>query len=144
MTSNAGRGNTENEVLGLLRVTALGALVAGALGSFVLLFQASRSRPPLLMVLFVLWVSSPFLGFLVASMASKRWSVAIRTTLYVAILVVALGSPAVYASDALRPRRTQAAFVYIVVPLASWVLIALVLPLAAFISRRQSRRRSMV
>jgi len=127
------------EFLRVLRAAALVAALAGAAGSLGLLFHASHSRPPLLMVLFVIWVSSPFLAGVFASMVSKRWSVLTQATLYVAMLVVALGALAVYGNDALRPRRAQAAFVYIAVPLGSW-LIATVIPIAAFVSRRQSRR----
>ena len=60
--------------------------------------------------------------------------------LYVGMLVVALISLAVYGNDALRPRRAQAAFVYIVVPLVSWLSIAVVVPIVALIARKQSRR----
>jgi len=136
MESIQGRG----KFLRFLRPAALVAALAGVAGSLGLLFHASRSRPPLLMVLFVIWVSSPFLAAVIASVDSKRWSVLTQATLYVAMLVIALASLAVYGNDALRPRRAQAAFVYIVVPLVSWLLIAIVLPIAAIISGRRSRR----
>ena len=56
------------------------------------------------------------------------------------MLVVTLGSLAIYGDDALGHRRAQAAFVYVVVPPASWLLISMVVPIAALISRRLSRR----
>ena len=56
------------------------------------------------------------------------------------MLVLTLGSLAIYGVDALRPPRPQAAFVFIVVPPASWLVIAIVIPIAALTSGRLSRR----
>ena len=44
----------------LLRKTALVALVIGAAGSIALMLQAGRNSPRLLVVLFMMWVLSPF------------------------------------------------------------------------------------
>jgi len=123
-----------------LRTAGLVAALVGAGASLILLFQASHSRPPLLMLLFVIWVLSPFIAVIIASGVSKRWAVLTQTTLYVAMLVIAFSSLAVYGNDVLRPRRAQAAFVYIMVPLVSWLSIAVVVPIAALIARMQSRR----
>jgi hypothetical protein len=53
---------------------------------------------------------------------------------------VAPGSLVVYVADALWPRGAQGAFVFIVVPPASWLLGSAVVLLAAFVSGRRSRR----
>jgi hypothetical protein len=55
------------------------------------------------------------------------------------MLVVTLGALAIYGHDALRP-PAKAAAVYVVVPPASWLLSAIVLGIAAFLSGRLSRR----
>ena len=123
-----------------LRAAARVVVAGGAIGSLVLLFQASQSRPPLLMALFVIWVLSPFMALLGTHAFSNRWSALARATCHGIMIVLPLASLAIYANDALRPRRAQAAFVYIAVPLASWLLIAIVIPMAMFISGRQSRR----
>jgi hypothetical protein len=60
-------------------------------------------------------------------------------TLYSITLVLTLGSLAIYVYDAWRPPKAQAAFVFVVIPLASWLLIAIVAT-AAFFSARLSRR----
>ena len=49
---------------------------------------------------------------------------------------VALGSLVVYGDDARGHRRPQAAFVYVLVPPLSWLLLGISLPIATFISRR--------
>ncbi len=142
-----GRGEMTSEVsrpeggfLGRLRAAALIAVLAGAVGSVGLLLRAGQRTPRLLLVLFFFWVLSPFVALVLANVVSKRWSVLTRATLYSVMLVVTLGSLAIYGYDALRPRKAQAAFWYVVVPPASWLLMAIVVPIAALISRRLSRR----
>ncbi len=127
--------------LGILRSAALIALLAGAVGSVALtLYAGRRNASQLLMVLFVLWVLSPFVTLLWADVVSRRWTVLTRSTLYSVMLVLALGSPAIYGVNAFKPPKAQAAFVFVVVPLASWLLIAVVVPAAALISGKLLRR----
>ena len=122
-----------------LRTTALIAVVAGAIASVGLMLRAGH--PTLfLRVLFGIWVLSPFVILVWAAVVSERWAVLTRAALYVVMLVIALGSSAVYGADAVWPRRSQPAFVYVMVPPVSWLLIAVVVPIAALISRRRSRR----
>jgi len=110
------------------------------MGSIGLMLYAGRHAPRLLVVLFAIWVLSPFIALAAANVVSKRRSVLTRATLYSVMLVLTLGSLAVYGADALRPPRSQAAFVYVVVPLASWLLMTIVVAVAASISGRRSRR----
>ncbi len=142
ITSKVSRRRTEGRFLSLLHAAALIAVLAGAVGSVGLMLHAGHRNPSrLLLVLFALWVLSPFIALVLANMISKRWSVLTRATLYTVMLVLTVGSLAIYGDVALGPPRTKAAFVFVVVPLASWLLIALVVPIAALISGRPSRRR---
>ena len=138
MTSRVSR--LEGGFLGRLRAAALIAVLVGAVGSVGLMLRAGRRSPRLLLVLFAIWVLSPFMALVLANVVSKRWSVLTRATLYSVTLVVTLGSLAIYGDDALGHRRAQAAFVYVVVPPVSWLLVAIVVPIAALISGRLSRR----
>lgn len=114
------------------------ALRAGAAGSVALTFWAGRQSPQhLLIVLIAGWVLAPFAALVVAHVVSTRWAPLTRTALYGVTLVVSLGSLAVYVHDVLRPPKAQAAAVFVAVPAASWLLIAIVVPMAAFISRRK-------
>lgn len=125
--------------LGLLRVVAPIAVAAGAVGSVGLMLRAGH--PPLfLRVLFALWVLSPFIALLLAGMVSKRWSVITRSTLYCVMLVITLSSLAIYGYVVLRPRQSTPTFVFVVVPPGSWLLMAIVVLIAAFISGRRSHR----
>ena len=140
MTSKVSRGRPEGELPGL-RAAALIAVLVGAVGSVgLMLYVGRRNDSRILLVLFVLWVLSPFMVLVLANVVSKRWSVLTRATLYSVMLVLTLGSLAIYGDVAFGPPRVKTAFVFVVVPPASWLLIAIVVPTAALISRRQSRR----
>ena len=141
VTSKASRRKTEGGFLVLFHAAALIAVLAGAVGSVGLMLHAGHRNPSrLLLVLFALWVLSPFIALVLANMVSKRWSVLTRAALYTVMLVLAVGSLAIYGDVALGPPRTKTAFVFVVVPPASWLLIAIVVPIAALISGKPSRR----
>lgn len=105
-----------------------------------MMLRAGRNTPRLLLALFVIWVVSPFVALAWANMISQRWSVLTRATLYGVTLVLTLGSLAIYGELVKRPAGSANAFVFVVVPPASWLLMAIVVPLAALLSRRLSRR----
>ena len=131
----------ESGILRLLRAAALVAVLAGAVGSVGLtLYAGRRNDSRILMVLFTLWVLSPFVAVVSASIASKRWLALTRATLYSATLVVTLSSLVIYGVVALGPPRGKTAFVFVVVPPASWLLTAIAVTIVALISGRRSRR----
>ena len=141
MTSEVSQRRPEGGFLGFLRAAALIAVLAGAAGSVGLMLQAGRHNDSrILLVLFAIWVLSPFMALVLANVVSKRWSVLTRATLYSVTLVLSLGSLAIYGDVALGPPRAKPAFVFVVVPPASWLFIALVVPIAALISGKLSRR----
>jgi hypothetical protein len=108
MTSKVSR------LLGLLRATVAGA--AGSLGLTLRVGHRNNSR--ILLMLFGIWVLSPFIALVSAGVVSKRWPVLTRATLYGVMLVLTLGSLAIYGGVALGPPRAKPAFVFLVVPLA--------------------------
>jgi len=128
--------------LGVLRAAALVAVVAGAAGSVGFMLRAGRRNPSRLLILgFLIWVLSPFVGLLWADIVSNRWSVVPRATLYGVMLILTLVSLAIYGNVAFGPPRPQAAFSFIVVPAASWLAIAIAVAIGLVNSRRQSRIR---
>jgi hypothetical protein len=140
MTSKVSGRRTEGGFLGFFHAAALIAVLVGAVGSVGLMLHAGRNNPSrLLLVLFALWVLSPFIALVFANVVSKRWSVLTRATLYTVMLVLAVGSLVIYGDVALDPPRPKTAFVFVVVPPASWLVIGIVLPIAALISGRPSR-----
>ena len=141
MNSNLRRETPERGWLGLLRVASLITVLAGAVGSFGLMVHVgTRQRSLILIGLFTGWLLSPFVGLVCVHVVSKHWSVRIRAMVYSMMLILTLGSLVIYGDVALGPPRPKPAFAFLVVPLASWLLIAIVVPIAALTSRRLSRR----
>ena len=121
---------------GLIRGAELIAVASGAAGSLGLMFHVGhRQRSIILMALFTVWVLSPFAALLWADVLAKSWSLAARTTLHITAVVIALGSLAIYGVVALGPPRPQPAFWFLIVPLASWLVMVVVVPLSARFSR---------
>ena len=140
-TSKQRMGRSEHGFLRLLRSVAPIAVVVGAVGSLILTLYAGRgSHSHILQTLFALWVLSPFVALVFANMVLKRWSILFGTTLHALILIVSGGSLVIYLNDVLNPPTLKRAFVFVVVPLASWLLIAIVALIVALRSRRLSRQ----
>jgi hypothetical protein len=138
--AKASRGRPDGGFLRLLHAVALIAVGAGAAGSVGLMLWVGHRNPSrVLLALFVIWDVSPFVALVLADIVSKRWSVLTRATLYCVMLVIALSSLALYGDVVWRP-RPQPAFLFLVVPLGSWLLMTIVVPVGALISDRLSRR----
>lgn len=125
-----------------MKTVALVAVAVGAAGSIGLMLHVGRRNPSLmLLALFAIWVLSPFVGLVVAASGSQRWLVAARASVHVVTLVIALGSLAIYGRVAFGPPRPRPAAAFLVVPLASWVLIVATLGMGALRSGQPSDRR---
>ena len=122
----------------LLRITALTVVLLGAVGSLYFMFNVgSNQKSVLLLALFTAWVLSPFVGLFVATKISNRWTVVTRSSLYLLMIILAIGSLVAY-SGALTPSGTKPAFIFLVIPFVSWLLIVIVIPIV----RRWSRNRN--
>jgi hypothetical protein len=127
--------------LTVLRRVAVISVLAGAAGSVALMLHAGRRQQSrVLVLLFTIWVVSPFIATLIANSVLKRWPVGARATLHVLMVVLTLGSLVIYGEVAFEYVKAKAGFVFLVVPFGSWLLIAVVIATAAIISARQSRR----
>ena len=116
-----------------LRIAGLAVMTAGAAGSLLLMFRGQHP-PPFLALLFIGWVLSPFIGLITAEMLFRPF--AMRVTLYVLALLIALTCFAAYARVIPMPKGTKPAAVFLIVPLMSWLLMAIVIPVALVRSRR--------
>jgi hypothetical protein len=131
---------SKDEFVGLLRGMALIAVLAGAVGSFVLMVRAGQRNPSrLLLILFAFWVLAPFMALVGAHVVSKRWSILTRATLCAVMSVIALGSLAIYGSLDFGLLRAKTGFIFLVVPAGSWLLIATAVPIAALISGKTDK-----
>ena len=80
------RSKSELRSLSVLRTAALIALPAGAAGSIGFMLRAGRRNPSrVLLILFGIWVLSPFVALVFGTIVSKDWSVLTRTTLFAAL-----------------------------------------------------------
>lgn len=110
--------------------------IVGAVVSLYFMFNAGRNQPSLLLiVLFMLWVLSPFVGLFLLNNISKRWIVTVRETLYWLAIIMVVLSVTGY-SGAFNTAQTKTAFVFLVIPFVSWVIIAI----SFFIGRKVSKR----
>lgn len=121
---------------------ALLLAATGAAGSVSLaLLVGHRNQSYALLALFAVWVLLPFIALVLANLFSNDWSILTRVVLRGVTLVLTLGSLAIYWNMVSAPSDSSLAFPFLVVPLGSWLLIAIVTPMAAVISRRVSRYR---
>ena len=131
---------TGERSLGILRSIAVIAVLAGAGVSLGLMFHAGRhNNSVLLLLLFAGWVLSPFIALIVVNQISGRWTVLTRLILFCLMLVLTLASVITY-SGVFSPLGTKPAFVFLIVPLGSWLLIALFILTIEALSRRKARK----
>jgi len=124
-----------------LRALARLAVVVGAIGASVLmLYVGRRNQHYWLLVMFVVWDVAPFLALGFADLYAARWSAATRATLYVVTLLVAVVSLGVYLDVIVRP-RPQPAAPFLIVPVVAWLIMLTAVPMAAYMSAKQSPRR---
>lgn len=106
-------------------------MLAGALGSLGLTLRAGRHNHSLiLMMMFGVWVVSPFMGMAVAYILSNRWPVLTRNVLYLLSLALTFISLLIYGGF-WSPPGIKPAFDFLVLPLISWLTLAVVIPLTA-------------
>ena len=123
-----------------LHTVAQAAAVVGAVGAVALTLYAGRGNNlPFLMILMAGWVFAPFFGFALARRFSGRWSPSTRAALDVVIVLVAVASIAVYGFDVFGPLHVKRATPYVAVPIAAWLLMFTVVPVAAVLARRRDR-----
>jgi hypothetical protein len=121
--------------MSFIRTISLVAVLIGIVGSLSLVLYKGRNNESVLLIgLFVAWVLSPFIALLFANKFSNRWTDFTRKTLYVLMLFITIVSLLSY-TGVLSPVGTKTAFVFLVVPLISWLLIAILL----FIARSQPK-----
>lgn len=112
-----------------MRAAARLAALIGVLGSGALVVYAGRhNQHPFLVVLFVVWVAPPFVGYLVARRFAPR-------ALDVVVILAAVASLVVFTAAAIRPGR---AVPFVLVPGLSWVGMLVVVAASALSGRRGS------
>lgn len=102
-----------------------------------MLYSGRHNPSVILILLFVGWVLSPFVALVVANVLSNRWPVLTRVTVYILMIMLTLGSLLCY-TEVISISGTKPAFKFLVVPFISWLLIAIVIPIAKSFSRKKN------
>lgn len=111
--------------------------LTGGAGTVGLLVRSGpRCDSGIRLAFFAIWAISPFVALLLASAISTRWSLLTRVTIYGVMLMVILGSLAIYGNMVSPPLSSDVAFPFLIVPLGAWLLITIVVPAATLLSRR--------
>jgi hypothetical protein len=128
---------TSRSERGILRAAALTLTVLGAVGSVALMLYVGRRNPSIvLLAMFVVWVLGPYVVMLRAYAIASGWPELTRTTLYALMLIIPIGTNVIYGRVAWYP-HAQPAFYFLVIPVASLLLLGSALLMAWFVSRRQ-------
>ena len=120
----------KNDIVGenkhnLFRIFALGITLAGAFYSLILTIHAGQNnKSTILPLLFVTWVLSPFSALIVANISFTRRSYFSRIWLYILMTCISFGSLLGY-THVFSPFQSKPAGVFLIVPLISWLLIAI-------------------
>src|SRR6266404_1577612 len=126
----------------LLPLVMFWVALAGAVGAVGLMLRAGhRNNSLVLLALFVIWVSSPFVALTWLNKISQRWPGFTRATLRGVTLILVVGALAIYENMVSAPAGSKLAFPFLMVPLGSWLLIAIVVPAAAVISSGRPRMK---
>ena len=120
-----------------LRTIALIVALIGVVGSIYFMFSASSKQNSIILLgLFTAWVLSPFIGLFISYKISNHWAVPARALIYWLMLILTIGSLAVYSGTFNTP-ETKNAFRFLIFPLISWVLIVTILLIARKMSNKK-------
>ena len=115
--------NKETSNQNFIRTIALISVVAGAIGSLYFMFNAGRNQKSIfLIILFTGWVLSPFAALFFTNKIVKHRKVSAHALLYWFMIIITIVSLVAY-SGIFIPPGTKPAFIFLVVPLFSWVLM---------------------
>ena len=124
----------------ILRTTAFMAALVGSVVSVGLMLRACRFNDSgIALALIAIWILSPTIALVFADLAAWRWPIFSRATVHGLMLVIASGSVLIYGTDVLGLVNARAGFPYALVPAVSWLLITIVLAVAAFRTHARSK-----
>jgi hypothetical protein len=137
-------GNREKNVRtssaadGVRTVAELLTLVGAVVSLGLMLWVGHRNSSVVLIAIFIVWVTSPFVMLLWAHRAAKGWPPAREELVRRVAISVSLGSVFVYAATAFLMHLAKPAGPFLFVPFASWCIIALFLGRRITATRKQA------
>ena len=136
---DANRCEQDKSSLGGLRRASLLSIVFGAVASLTLMLLTRQNPPALILWLFVVWVAGPYAGYLIGHRLARRWPTAVRRSLYISTIVVAMIANLVYLKDVLWPPTSTPAFIWVFVPPVMGGVVVVVVIVAASFARLRAR-----
>jgi glucose-6-phosphate-specific signal transduction histidine kinase len=110
----------------LLRSFTMGILIAGACAALAFTLQAGQYNNSFLLIfIFAIWTISPFCFMIAASLISRFWQERYKLTLYISIIIITVLSLLAYSRIFSLP-GSKPAFVFIITPLFSWIISAII------------------
>jgi hypothetical protein len=110
----------------LLRSFTMGILIAGACAALAFTLQAGQYNNSFLLIfIFAIWTLSPFCFLIAASLISRFWQERYKLTLYISNIIITILSLLAYSRIFSLP-GTKPAFVFIITPLLSWIISAII------------------
>ena len=125
--------------LRVLRTVARIIVPAGALGALgAIVYAGARiNSPRIVLALLTVWVLSPFAAFRFAMVIADGWSHTLQNLIYGIIVVLTFAAIALYADSAFGPLRKKTGFVFVIVPLALWLITGVALAVGAAVGPRR-------
>jgi hypothetical protein len=118
------------------RILTRMVVLAGIVASLSLMFYTGRNNESiLLMSVFTAWIVSPFMVLLAASQVSAGWPGKRQVVLNLIMLAIPAVSVLAY-SGKVSPAGTRPAFMFIVMPLISWLIMV-----ALYLQARRSSKQ---
>jgi hypothetical protein len=108
------------------RASASFDLLLGAAISLGLMFWTGRHNSSVLLILlFTVWVASPFVGMTLVYRRVKRWPAVRQRLTYNQIRIISFGSALIYMFQVGLGHSAKHAGPFLAVPVASWIILAL-------------------
>jgi len=122
---------------GTLRAMVRAGVWIGAVGSLGFTLYAGRHNSSiLLIVLFAVWVVSPFAGLWLAERSAERVPAGIAASMRGSALVIMVCSLGIYGAAAIQGPSHLTTFAFLAVPAASWLAIVPLLIASRMVARR--------
>lgn len=109
------------------RAALVVVLLSGAVSLGLMLWVGRQNAAVVLILLFTVWVGSPFAALLYLDRTVRRWQRTRQQATYRQMHLIGLGSVAIYAAVVFLMHPAKPAAPFLAVPAATWVLIAAML-----------------
>jgi hypothetical protein len=109
------------------RTALIIVLLCTAISLGLMLWVGRHNRSVLLVLMFAVWVASPFAGLVWVHRVAMRWSALRQQATYAQMYFISVATVAIYAAVAFLVHLSKPAAPFLAVPALTWVVIAILL-----------------